>query len=484
MQADNTAVDSTMTQLQDLQASLGYTQEALTHYAHFGINEVATNAFLLRFLLDQSTSPHPAQAAAASLSARRSFEHSLPSLSISPGVVAALRSGAFAILGRDKSQGRVVLYFNLNHFSIPSLEVDESQRLLILLMEYMQFLVVGEAPSASSSNQGGSAYTQQFVLVINEENADWSSQQNLLSKSNTIHTILSKYYPRLVGQVIIVGAGFGTREGIQSAINSFPSSLKEKFVFIQRSTLCQYVPSSVIPTELGGTMRTSTDGMNFAEMALRHWYTLTAFLLEETSSAAGASSVARPLYLLPPRRSILSFPSKMKRAFFSPPSSAENSLTHFPQTDDGLCSLATDVEESDQRTELLLQQDDVRTDMEHNPRELLKAYRLECAMRKAAEQRLQVARQQVHVDPIHASAIEKNLIGIHRDVHTMTADVLQRMTAASSRGEDPPTLMQLLDATIAGLDAACGTAAPPPAVEAAAPPQREEKESGCCCCCC
>lgn len=473
--------DDTINKLLDLQVTLDYSNEVVEHYKYFGVSEVAISAFLLRFLLSVDS---PA-AAAKKLSSRRIFEHSLPSLSITPGIVAALRSGAFRILGRD-TKGRVVLFFNVARASAPNLEADEIPRLLILLLEYMQSLAVAEAPRTPTNS-----YKQQFVLLVNEEECHWATQQAMVSKANSIHSIFEKYYPGLVGLVVVVGASFETREGIHSSLLSFPSSVKDNVYFVQRSSVPQYMPSDVIPSELGGRLQPESDGMYFSEVVLRQWYTLTAFLQEEASTPDKKG--ARPTYILPPISVAHSTPAKKlvltlatHHRMFSPYSRENSTHTYeLDDDDDGLCSLVTDVDETDERTEMILREegDDVKSTMALNPLQLLRAYRMECALRKAAEQRLQHMNQPLRLDPRHASTVEKTLIAVHRDVNTMMFDILTR--AKASGPNDVPSLAQLLETTIAALEKAGSTASPPPVMATAGPPAQEEEKAdagGCCCC--
>lgn len=499
--------ESQLNQLHDLEVRLGYSKEKVRQYSHFGATEVSVEAFLMRFL----RSAEDTEDAAAKLSSRRIFERTLPSLSITPGIVAALRSGAFSILGRDSSN-RVVLCISMQLLTMPNLEMDEAQRLIIILMEYMQFLAVSGAPSTTPANQNrnnnnnnnraraesnAQSYNQQFTLVVNEEHAQWYSHQTLLSKTNNILTIFSKYYPGLIGQVLVIGAPFDARESIRKSLeNSTSTEVKNVIHFIQRSSLTQYMPRSAIPLELGGGNRESANGMELAESVLRQWYTLTAFLMEEAVAKDGTPvSSQRPLFILPPQRNVLSSAVHMlaaggpRRSIFSP-TSRENSLTHYPgdDDDDGLCSAITDGLESPscERTEAFLHQRDevdAESQIQLTREQLIKAYRLECAMRKAAEQRLHIAQQHLELDPRNATTIEKTLTSIHRDVNTLIAEVLTRARASSNgKQSNPPSLRQLIDLTIAAINVSAGTTAPIPAMTPAAPVQRDPKDDGCCCC--
>lgn len=373
--------------LEKLQSLLGYSKEKLTCFRVYGTSEEAVLGFLSRFLNAADTP----EAAVAKLSLRRNFERTLPSLSITAGILLVLRSGAFRVLGRD-AHGRVIFYVYVRHLSsLSELEVDEAQRLFILLMEYLQFLatVVGTSrkssnrnsnntstpiasrnhlpfrhgantqnenisafsslfedghPSLSISSSRGASHAavQEVVFLINEEGAEWQTQQSLISRVETFFSILGKFYPGLIGLVLIVGAGMEIRNGIHKAYSdmsnasSSPSSITcttFSLEFISRSTLSEYIPLSLIPAELGGSCVPISEGRSnggrdmddhrpsvdstyssvndhkrdntssraggtssrnagygalaqespaeFSETVLRQWYTLTAFLLEE-----------------------------------------------------------------------------------------------------------------------------------------------------------------------------------------------------------
>lgn len=325
----------------ELQSLLGYSLEKLSRFRVYGTNEASVLGFLSRYLNAAGT----AEAAVAKLSSRRHYERTLPSLSVTPGIITVLRSGAFRVLGRDV-QGRVILYVHARHLgSLSGLEMDEAQRLFILLMEYLQFLsaVVGSAspphPGSVTTNSptraGGKARktalpspgkemaaAQEVLVLINEEGVEWHTQQSLVTRVEGMFSLLMKFYPGLIGLTLFVGAGVETREGIQNAYAGLRASFSPpspfSLEFISRSTLSQYIPGSVLPIELGGSSSSSTipggswtgedDGSNksmlpsngkcgslaspsaafvpespaeFSELVLRQWYTLTSFLLEE-----------------------------------------------------------------------------------------------------------------------------------------------------------------------------------------------------------
>lgn len=629
-----------METLKELEALLHYSPEKLAYYRAYGTSDAVIKGFLSRYL---STVESP-QAAVAKLTTRRQFERTLPSLSITPGMLNALRSGAFRVLGRD-DQHRVILYVHVRHLSsLFGLEMDETQRLFILLMEYLQFLatVIGsDSPATGATTRGGGnswsseqasgggpsgsvasasrstakvsePSRQEVVVLVNEEGAEWHIQQTLVTKAETFYSLISKFYPGLIGSMLLVGAGTDIREGIQKAYNSIPDRPSPRpqnssvLQFVPRSALPNYIPSALIPMELvdssrrGGAEGSASDGRNgdpnrpssshyaiiasesaaeFSDLALRQWYTLTAFLLEEDavqasgggkggvpSTSDGEGSLGsprpssgviplitapvayRPLYLLPPHRIVLSFSanavglsrlgntSVLRRSgssgggwrrrrltagnlpgggaaayrdpshLFSPmsrgddPSGMENgerddeSHMEEEEYDDGRCSLMTDLDVSftPDCTERCLR-DEMDADFPSAGASLQQAYRVECAMRRAAEQRLEAAR--VDALPIasqNAHQIEQALISLHQDVHGVVGDVIRRCTmeqqlrGGMGGGAPPLSLEHLLDTTIAALGVAAGVSPTEPAgmSKAELMERMEEEDSGCCCCCC
>lgn len=476
--------DSGRNSLLSLQAALHYSKEVVEKQRAWGANEAAINAFLLRFLHAER---NKISETVAKLTARRIFEHTLPTLTVTPSIVKALSDGAFRILGKD-DQLRSVLYLNVKMLGALNLDAAELHRLMIILLEYMHHLALFNAPQSLIAT---STYRQEYVLIINEEEADWSCQRNIIMSADGFNSLLSKYYPGFLGLLLFVGASFDVRKSIQDALKAFPEEAKGTIFYIQRSALSQYVDQSVTPTELGGSLRL-TNSVPLSDLVLRQWFTLTAFLQDETSSSKEKSAPSRPLYILPPLRTLAPETIVLKSAAplpvleFSPASNTDSQFSVDSDTD-GLCSLLVDTMDvrTADRTEMILNdQDDegLNSQLVHHPQQLLQAYRVERAMRKASEERLQLAKQHIPLDPHSSNEIEKALTAIHRDVMTVVAEIISRSQSSSS-SDAPPSLHQLMDVTIAGLRTAAGiTPAPAAAMaSAAAPPQRQQKEKSFCC---
>ncbi|EPY20278.1 hypothetical protein STCU_09070 [Strigomonas culicis] len=325
----------------------------------------AVDGFLIRYLRDKHLS---VAEAIAKLKRRRMFERTLPTISMTPAIVTALRSGALQLIGKDY-RNRWVLLLNLEDYNVPALEQDDAQRLLIVLLEFMQtqcMLLAEEneqlrqqrqphhhpgAAAARAEESGEEAaelkrtprpYQQQFVVVVNEENANFRSHLPLLKNMDTLYTMFAKYYPELVDLILVVGASFEIRQGIKSALACSPQAAR-KMVLLQKEDLRQYMDPAILPAALGGSsmpaggdrrkksvrhraghsggaaseaaasLLYASTGAQFSEVVLRHWYTVTAYLHQEMSSSLLADVAAaperggeaapakeRPLYVPPP----------------------------------------------------------------------------------------------------------------------------------------------------------------------------------------
>ncbi|CAD2218432.1 hypothetical protein AGDE_12106 [Angomonas deanei] len=274
------------------------------------------DGYLMRFLKDKQLSTTEA---ISKLRRRRTFERTLPTISISPTVISALRSGAFRVIGKDY-QHRWILYFNINDYNIPPLEVDDAERLVMVLLEYMQALcmavadedaaflstnpTVTAADSATSQTirKGPRENQQQFVILINEEGGSFRGHVPLLQNAYNIYTIISKYYPALIDEILIVGAAFDVRQGIKAALATSPKDVQKMFVLLQPDDLLRYMEADVIPKEWNETREKGREkhkkkkgkhitlatpfvatGTEFAEAVLRNWYTLTSYIVAETT---------------------------------------------------------------------------------------------------------------------------------------------------------------------------------------------------------
>lgn len=286
-------------------------------YNTYGLTMTAVNAYLLRYLRSKHLSVDDAL---AKLRRRRVFERTLPTISVTPTTVTALRSGALHLLGNDL-EGRPVLYVNMSAFTLPALELDEAQRLLVILLEFMQAqcllrnnedhaearqkraaVVASGSPAAPQTVQDVEKETtrhlQQFTLLINEEGAPWGSHESFLRNSSTFFSMFPKYYPLMLGNVLVLGASFEIRMAIKACVGNSPDDVRDAVRMIDRPDLPRYLHAHTIPVELGGQKRVAGSAMNFSEAVLRHWFTLTSQMEEESafspSSATSATAAAAP----------------------------------------------------------------------------------------------------------------------------------------------------------------------------------------------
>lgn len=280
-------------------------------YDTYGLSMTAVNAYLLRYLRSKHLSVDDAL---AKLRRRRVFERTLPTISVTPTTVAALRSGALHLLGNDL-EGRPVLYVNMSAFTLPTLELDEAQRLLVILLEFMQAQCLlknneddaetrqqraaasngGASPEAQTIHEAekeATRHLQQFTLLINEEGAPWGTHESFLRNSGTFFSMFPKYYPMMLGTVLVLGASFEIRMAIKACVGNSPDDVRDAVRMIDRADLPSFMHPHTIPVELGGQKQVAGSAMNFSEAVLRHWFTLTSQMEEEgTFSLSSATSV-------------------------------------------------------------------------------------------------------------------------------------------------------------------------------------------------
>jgi hypothetical protein len=281
-------------------------------YEVYGLSMTAVNAYLLRYLRSKHLSVDDAL---AKLRRRRVFERTLPTISVTPTTVAALRSGALHLLGNDL-EGRPILYVNMSAFTLPTLELDEAQRLLVILLEFMQaqcLLKNNEDDAVARQEQAAAAaagkpagaqtvqeaekevtrHLQQFTLLINEEGAPWGTHESFLRNSGTFFSMFPKYYPMMLGTVLVIGASFEVRMAIKACVGNSPDDVRDAVRMIDRPDLARFMSPHTIPVELGGQKQIAGSAMNFSEAVLRHWFTLTSQMEEENATpACSATSVS------------------------------------------------------------------------------------------------------------------------------------------------------------------------------------------------
>ncbi|CBZ27074.1 conserved hypothetical protein [Leishmania mexicana MHOM/GT/2001/U1103] len=294
----------------------------------YGLSMTAVDAYLLRYLRSKNL---VIEDAVTKLRRRRTFEHTLPMLSVTSTTVAALRTGAFHLLDHDLA-GRPVLYINVATFTLPTLELDEAQRLLVILLEFMQGRCllknnedatamqrrrrqhVDPTVSANSlanggrENNGGAATPthaaqdmgketvsdlQQFTLLVNEEGVPWMMHTSFLKNCSTLLSILPKYYPLLLGSVLVLGTSLEMRTAIKACVGSSSEDVRNSVQMIEKADLPRYMDASTIPVELGGHKQIVGSSMNFSEAVLRHWFTLTSQMEDECVGSDGGVADAK-----------------------------------------------------------------------------------------------------------------------------------------------------------------------------------------------
>jgi hypothetical protein len=226
--------------------------------------------YLLRFLRNKNLD---VEQAAAKLARRREYDKTLPMLSVSEDTVAALRSKAFALFMSDVMR-RPVLYIRMGLHRFTDSTADET--LAIIILEYIQYVVYQQNVS-------------EFVVLINEENTGWIATKSAMQ--DQLIEILQKYYPEMVGQVLIVNASWVVQQGVRSTVASQPSKLKNRTRLVRPKELNRFFASSVIPQDLGGSNNTAGTATEFAEQCLRYWYNMTLLIQHEMANSGGALRV-------------------------------------------------------------------------------------------------------------------------------------------------------------------------------------------------
>lgn len=280
--------------LNELKVALGYpasTSDQAVQQNLLGVSLTIIDGYLLRFLRSKHLS---VAETVAKLKRRRVFEHSLPTISVTSAVVAALRSGKLELIGEDK-KGRPILYLNVAAITHPTLDLTEMQRLLLILLEFMQAKCMAKlsawTPSAVSPQDPLSS--PEFTLLINEANTAWPLHECFMQHVNTMLTMLSKYYPMLLGSVLIVGASFEVRQGFKVALYNSAEEVRNRVFMLEAAELPRFVEPAVIPTELNGERVAVGSAMNFSEAVLRHWFMLTSELEKERGQMGKYTAVGQ-----------------------------------------------------------------------------------------------------------------------------------------------------------------------------------------------
>lgn len=276
----------------------------------------ASDAFLLRFLRNKKLH---VEDTIAKLRRRREFERCLPQLSVTPTMVTCLRSGAFAVLGTDVVR-RPVLLVRLHTlrsilgdataaamFSSSSRSsghssggsatassnstasntalvavhdgiTDEIEKLFIMLLEYLQSL-------SFFSN------TQEVALLVMDQASErsWYAHSAFLTDTS-LATLMGKYYPDMVGNVLMVDASWVAKQRVRSVASS-SNKTQNMVQLVSRLDLGRFFDPSIIPEDLGGR-HVGTAPFEFSEHVLRYWYRAVAALQKE-----GTSNSTRPLWI-------------------------------------------------------------------------------------------------------------------------------------------------------------------------------------------
>lgn len=242
----------------------------------------AVDLFLLRFLRNKKLNCDEAM---EKLRRRREFERTLPQLSVSPSMVRVLRSGALSIVGSDVLR-RPVLYLRWGLFRSLA-EHDELEKLSIVMLEYMQWAAMNVTAS-----HGGGGSTQEIVLLVAQPDAtSWYSSQGSVP-TEMLTTLLSKYYPELVGLVLVVDAPWATRQRVKTVLATTQAPAKKLVQVVSKVELSKFIDPSFLPEDLGG--RHALDSpLEFSECVLRFWYAVVNHINNEMSSGVNS----RPLYL-------------------------------------------------------------------------------------------------------------------------------------------------------------------------------------------
>lgn len=421
------------------------------------------DVFLLRFMRNKKLNIDETM---EKLRRRREFEGSLSGISVTPACVKALRSGAFHLLGVDVMR-RPVLYIRLHIFRSVT-EAEEMEKLAIVLLEYMQ------AVAMHSSSQ------QEIVLLIAQQDSTWYHAQGMGStQSELLIALLSKYYPDLVGLVLIVDAPWATRQRVKTALASTATSSRARNLLqiVSKSDLQRFVDVTILPEDLGGRHALGSP-QDFSEAVLRHWYATVSLVQQENAGAAFNGS--RPLYI--PTSAVVgngAAPTSSFRAGGGGASRGPSSLrtnhnnvsgltprrTRFGAshtgtadavTDDGMCSVISDTD-----VEILDDEDGTDTELSASAAaagaaagragiagdlgasgpsskgQLQQELREERDRRIALEHELTRLRLGMTIDPATATHLETALKHIHDELNVVIGEVITRSKATAAVSSSP-----------------------------------------------
>eukprot|EP00744_Colponema_vietnamica_P022060 GILI01031640.1.p1 GENE.GILI01031640.1~~GILI01031640.1.p1 ORF type:complete len:591 (+),score=98.38 GILI01031640.1:94-1773(+) len=317
------------TALSTLKSQLG------VNYTVVGMNPPADaiDGYLMRYIRNADLSvPKTIE----SLRQRREFEKAFPGVSVTPYLVSSLRSGAFSVIGEDVMH-RPILHIRLSNFR-SSTDSYDSERLLFVILEYMQSLAMRHFSSAgvngngdsdaaalqgvsnalnngtkqsrpiptrsSSASSPSTAQSQEIIILLQDDSNSSSGVaggifanrgQQLVSK---ISEVATKFFQNLVGAIMMVDVNWAVQQGMRTN-----QAVREVLQVVKEEHLPRFIDPQIIPEDLGGKkVKTSNKGrhrtcveasnpIDFSQIVLRHWFnTVTVLAAEETSR------MARPLW--------------------------------------------------------------------------------------------------------------------------------------------------------------------------------------------
>lgn len=470
----------------------------------------AVDMFLLRFLRNKKLN---IDEAIEKLRRRREFERSLPALTVSPGFVRALRSGALSVIGVDMLR-RPVLYIRWSLLRAAA-DPEELEKLAIVLLEYMQHLAM-------------SCPSQEFVLLVGQQEATWFSSQGSL-QSDLFVTLMAKYYPDLVGLVLIVDAPWATRQRVKSALAAAASSRARNMLqIVSKAELNRYMDPSILPEDLGGR-HAAESPLDFSETVMRYWYSVIAALAHEA-----ATNAPRPLFC-PTMVAIAAFHAGGNSAGVTSPlggrgpvsatSSANNraiqgrstsgltprrrggslsASTTNPvdaTTDDGCCSVIsdTDVEfdrdanddafDRDAGVSATAGAEGTTSSANNNKLGLSLELKAERDRRVALEHELNRLRLGITIDSASVTKLEAALRQVHEEINVLVGEVISRSKASGGSAgrsalrpgqQTGPSLHQLFEFTDALVLKVIQERQPTGAMKFATPPADRSSGRGCC----
>lgn len=413
------------------------------------------DVFLLRFMRNKKLNIEETM---EKLRRRREFEASLPAISITPTCVKALRSGAFHLIGVDVMR-RPVLYVRLHVFRTVT-DVEEMEKLAIVLLEYMQSV-------AMHCSQ------QEVVLLLGQHDATWYHAQGIGSvQSELLIALLSKYFPDLVGLVLMVDAPWATRQRVKTALASAAASSRARNLLqiVSKTDLQRFVDVTILPEDLGGRHALGSPN-DFSESVLRHWYATVCFVQQESTGGGPGRPLCIPTSaIVGSSNSSGATPSNSLRTGSSHrgPASLQKSTSGLTPrrsrlaqptvdstTDDGMCSVISDTD-----VEMLDEDEDTDTDVlsagaaaagaaGHGPADgqggagggksqLQQELRAERDRRMALEHELTRLRLGITIDPSTATHLEAALKHIHDDLNVVIGEIIARSKSTNPAGSNAP----------------------------------------------